>query len=227
MHTNNIEITWADPHALVPNSWNPNRVSPENMEKLEKGLDEVGLWHPIYVRELADSTLEILGGKHRCDILKKRGVERVPIINCGPLDDKKAKEIALVDNLRYGEDDTVKLAELMDDIGDSELLQSFIPMDDATLESILKINEIDLSGLDIDENDDDMGATPDEAPDAPPAQTHQIMRFKVPVTEAYKIEALIESITKAQNFTKSDSLTNAGDALVYVLQGADQKELKR
>lgn len=219
MHTNKIEITWADPTTLIPNTWNPNKVSPENMEKLEKGLDEVGLWHPIYVREV-EGRLEILGGKHRCDILKARGIKRVPIINCGPIDDKKAKEISLVDNLRYGEDDTIKLAELMESIGDSDFLSSFVPMDDDTLESILKVNDIDLSSLDIDETDE-----ADEADEATPPeiQTHQIMRFKVPITEAYKIEALIEGAVKSQNLTKSDSLTNAGDALVYVLLGAKIK----
>lgn len=216
MHTNNIEITWADPNTLIPNAWNSNRVSPENLIKLEKGLDEVGLWHPIYVREV-DERLEILGGKHRCDILKARGVPSVPIINVGPIDDKQAKAISLVDNLRYGEDDTLQLAEVMESIGDVDYLKSFMPMDDSTLESILHFNDIDISALDIDEMDDLPGENPDEEPPTPVAQTHQIMRFKVPVTEAYKIEAAIESVAQSQNFTKSDSLTNAGDALVYLL----------
>jgi ParB family chromosome partitioning protein len=44
------------------------------------------------------------------------------------------------------------------------------------------------------------------------------MRFKVPVQDADAITDLIEKIMTDQNFTEADSLTNAGDALVWLSQ---------
>jgi hypothetical protein len=43
------------------------------------------------------------------------------------------------------------------------------------------------------------------------------MRFKVPLGDAEKITELIVKVKKRQNFTSSDDLTNAGDALVHQL----------
>ncbi|MFH3733079.1 chromosome partitioning protein ParB, partial [Acinetobacter baumannii] len=56
-----------------------------------------------------------------------------------------------------------------------------------------------------------------ELPKTTKVQTHQIMRFKVPIEDVDAITKLIEKTIKAQGFTESDSLTNAGDALVYLL----------
>ena len=49
------------------------------------------------------------------------------------------------------------------------------------------------------------------------APTSQIMRFKVPIGDAPAIEKLIEATMKSQGFNGGDSLSNAGDALVYLL----------
>ena len=48
-------------------------------------------------------------------------------------------------------------------------------------------------------------------------QSHQIMRFKVPMEDAPAIQDVIESIMKSQGFTDDDSLMNAGNALVYLV----------
>lgn len=60
----------------------------------------------------------------------------MPVINLGKISDKKAKEIGLVDNGRYGADDTLRLAELLEELGDMKELSSFMPYDSGELESI-------------------------------------------------------------------------------------------
>ena len=45
---------------------------------------------------------------------------------------------------------------------------------------------------------------------------YQVMRFKVPVDDADFVRGVIDGICERQGFISSDSLTNAGDALVWL-----------
>lgn len=202
---------------LSPNPWNTNIVTPENELKIEESLKRFGMFRPIVVRTLEDGSKEILGGEHRWGVAKKLGYKTVPVIDLGVISDKKAKEIGLVDNGRYGEDDALALSELLKEIGNSEDLTSFLPYSGDELEGIFATSSISLDDLDIPEDD---GRTP-ELPSVKGVQTHQIMRFKVPVEDAEFVQKLVESTMKHQDFTKDDSMTNAGNALVHLL-----KELK-
>jgi len=201
-----------DPALLAPNPWNTNVVSPDNEAKLEESIRRFGMFKPVVVRELSDGTLEVLGGEHRAMAAKRMGL-KVPIINVGKIDDKKAKEISLVDNGRYGSDDTLQLAELLESLGDADDIASFMPYSESDLASIFSSVNIALDDLDLDDTE--------PAPSLPkekPIQTHTIMRFKVPVDDQSWVTELIERTMKSQKFTESDSLTNAGDALVHLLK---------
>lgn len=202
-----------DPALLVPNPWNTNVVSPDNEAKLEESIRRFGMFKPVVVRELDDGTLEILGGEHRAGVAKRMGLKKIPVINLGKIDDKKAKEISLVDNGRYGTDDTLQLAELLESLGDADDISTFMPFSETDLASIFSSVNIALDDLDLDDTE--------PAPSLPkekPIQTHTIMRFKVPVEDQSWVTDLIEKTMKSQKFTESDSLTNAGDALVYLLK---------
>lgn len=213
MNAKRLEILYADPKSLKPNPWNTNIVSPENEQKLSTSMDELDMFKPILVRTLPDGSLEILGGEHRSELAAKKGVSSVPIINLGVMDDIRAKKISLVDNGRYGADDTLALAELFSSIGSPEDISALLPFTDVELNSIFSSAEIDLSELDLGDADE----PPNQNPSPPPVQTHQIMRFKVPIEDAHKITDRIEAIIKEQNFCDHDSLTNAGDALVHLI----------
>lgn len=213
----NLKIDEIPVGDLSPNPWNTNIVTPENELKIEASLKRFGMFRPIVVRTLSDGTKEILGGEHRWGVAKKLGYKTIPVIDLGNISDQKAKEIGLVDNGRYGEDDTLALSDLLKDIGNEEELTSFLPYSGDELESIFAASSIALDDLDIPEDD---GRTP-ELPAIKGAQTHQIMRFKVPIEDSEFIQKLVESTMKHQNFTDDDSMTNAGNALVHLL-----KELK-
>lgn len=214
-----LNLLNADINTLQPNPWNTNVVSPDNEEKIKQSLMRFGMFRPIIVRELEDEpgVLQILGGQHRWTVAKELDYKEVPVINLGLIDDTKAKEIGLVDNGRYGEDDTVALAELLKDIG-SDDIEKFLPYTDKELENIFAASSYSLDDLDLDDDSEELPSLADLA--SKPAQTHQIMRFKVPVEDAAMVQKKIETVMKAQGFSGDDSMTNAGNALVHILKDA-------
>lgn len=211
-----VEYLDVSPDKLWPNPWNSNVVSPENERKIEESIRRHGMFKPILVRQLNDGRLQIIGGEHRAEVAKRLGLVSVPVFNLGKIDETKAKEIGLVDNGRFGEDDIVKLNEILADLGGVDDLLGVMPWSDDEI-NLFSTSSIALDALDdLDSPSEDV-----HLPKTPVAQTHQIMRFKVPVEDVDAITKLIEKTIKAQGFTDSDSLTNAGDALVHLLKRGD------
>jgi hypothetical protein len=208
-----------DPHQLQPNPWNTNVVGPDNEAKIDASVQRLGMFKPIVVRTLADGTLQILGGAHRRDSAIRLGLPTVPVVNVGTVSDKKAKEIGLVDNGRYGNDDTIALSKLLDELGTPGELGEFLPYTDTDFESIFATSNIALDDLDDLDLDDTAGPVTTPATRAP--QTHAIMRFKVPVEDVDTITAKINAVKKRQRFDDEDSLTNAGNALVHILKDVE------
>lgn len=211
-----VEYLLVDPSDLWPNPWNPNIVSPENELKIEESIRRHGMYKPILIRELNDGRLQIIGGEHRATIAKRLGIIEIPAINLGKIDESKAKEIGLIDNARFGEDDTVKLNEILADIGGIDELLSVMPWTDDEI-NVFASSTIALDSLEeLDSPSEDF-----DLPKATKVQTHQIMRFKVPMADIDEIAKIVEKTIKTQGFTESDSLTNAGDALVYLLRSKE------
>jgi len=205
-----------DPKLLQPNPWNTNVVSPDNEAKIDASVKRLGMFKPIIVRTLPNGTLQILGGAHRRDSAIRLGLPTVPVVNLGEIDDRKAKEIGIVDNGRYGEDDTLGLAELLESLGGADELAAFMPFTDADFNSIFAATNISLDELDLPDDD---GAAP-SAPASKPAQTHVVMRFKVPLGDDSVIAEAITKVQKQQGFTDEDTLSNAGNALVHIFKQA-------
>jgi hypothetical protein len=205
-----------DPKLLQPNPWNTNKVSPDHEAKIDESIKRLGVFKPILVRELAGGTLQIIGGQHRVESAIRLKLKAIPIHNLGHISDKKAQEIGLVDNARYGEDDTLALAQLLEGLGDPEDLATFMPYSSGDFDSIFAASNIALDELDLPEDD---GAPP--MPAVPKVQTHVLIRFKVPVEDCATITEMVEKTMKAQKFTEEDALSNAGNALVHLLTQRD------
>lgn len=216
MSQKKLQIDEIDPKRLRRNPWNTNVVSPANEAKLAESIKRLGFFKPILARELPSGELEVLGGEHRWQAALTEGHVSVPVVNLGRIDDKKAKEISLVDNGRYGQDDALQLAQLLESLGDSADLAKFMPYDDKELESIFASVSIDIDDLELSDED----AVPPPLPPTKQVQEFQIMRFKVPVADVDAVKDRIEQIMKAQKLTEDDSLTNAGLALVHLCQEA-------
>ena len=206
------------PAALSSNPWNSNIVSPDNEKKLDEAIRRLGFFKAIIVREV-DDRLEILGGEHRWQSATRLGLAEVPIVNLGPIDDTKAKEISLADNARYGADDTLQLAAILGDLSDEDIA-TFLPYTESELESIANSVNIALDDLELDEDFDAKDEKP-EPPAAKAPKTHTIMRFKVALADAERLTALFAKTQKRFGFTSADELTNAGDVLVHLLLASD------
>ena len=213
-----IEIEHLSPDLLFPNPWNSNRVGPDMEARLEASLKEFGFVKPVLCRRLASGALQIIGGEHRVRKAQEMGLESVPVVVLENINDARAKALGIADNGRYGEDDTLKLSAILGDI-DAELLAA-LPYDEQDLAGIFSsaaINLDDLGFSDHDDNDDTLPAL-----DAPRATiTHELMRFKVPIEDRARIEALIKHVIKSKGFaSEQDSMIQAGMALVVIVDAA-------
>jgi len=208
----NQTITTIKTNALIPNPWNTNVVSPENQTKIEESVKRFGMFKPLVCRTLEDGRIEIIGGQHRWEAAVALGIEEVDIVNLGKIDDKKAKEISLVDNARYGSDDGIRLSELFHELDD---IADYTPYTEADILKVFSSAEVDLDSLGtLDEEEKDLEKKVEDLTKSSP--TYQVMRFKVPIGDAEFVQGIIDGIIKKQGFTSSDSLTNAGDALVFL-----------
>lgn len=204
-----------NPRLLKPNPWNTNSCSPEAEGKLDESVRQLGMFKPILVRELPDGTYQILGGAHRVEASIRVGLAEVPFHSVGQISDSKAKQIGLVDNARYGEDDQVGLAKLLKELGAEIDVTTFMPFDDNDMKSIFSSVEYDLDSLDLEQEP----LVPLGLPSEPSATvaTHRIMRFRVPEEASQEITDKLERVMRLQGFTEEDPLTNAGDAFAYVM----------
>jgi len=209
-----FETIYLSPLALSANKFNPNVMSAENENRLRESIRRNGFFKPALVRELPNGTLEIIGGEHRVSAAIDLGITEVPVVNLGSISDEKAKELCVLDNGRYGDDDALRLAELLSEMGSVDEIASFMPYSDADFAAIFASTSIELDNLDIPDNEE----LPPMLPTEKPIQTHQVMRFKVPVGDVEHITSVIERVMRTQKFTDEDSLSNAGNALVHVFK---------
>lgn len=219
------KLLTVSPDLLRANGFNTNIMTPENEAKLEASIRRNGMFKPIVVRELPvlksgnppQCVYEVIGGEHRWQIAIKLGLEEIPVVNLGEIDDARAKEISVIDNARYGIDDTLSFAELLKEMGGSDELQEFLPYTETDFAEIFSSADISLEDLEIEENFDREAENAPEEKTPRPTKTHTIMRFKIGNRDAERITALVAQTQKAHGLTSSDELTNAGDALVELL----------
>lgn len=197
--------------SLVPNSWNTNVVSPDNQLKIETSIKRFGMFKPLVCRTLDNGQIEIIGGQHRWEAAKSLGFTEVSIVNLGVIGDSMAKEISLVDNGRYGSDDVLRLNDLLRELGD---ITEFTPFTDSDITQLTSSATIDLDAIGVDDSAEDIAKQIEDLVKNTP--TYQVMRFKVPLDDVAIVEKVINKIINKQGFTDSDSLTNAGDALVHL-----------
>lgn len=212
-----------DPRRIEPSPWNANVVSHENEEKLRASIERHGMFKPVIVRIVpADQgehpSIQCIGGWHRCEQAIELGYETVPVVNLGVISDERAKEISLADNARYGIDDTLKLSRLLAEL-DASVVEHIMPwttrdIDALTASIAVNIDDLDLDP-DIDLSADDDGSG--EAPNTKVAKTHQLIKFRVPIADAQRISALVKETMQSEGFTAEDDLTNAGEALAFIM----------
>lgn len=211
------KIIKCDPNSLKPNPWNPNQVDPLSRERLAQSIKNEGLVPGIYVRALKDGTLQIIGGQHRAEIAAEQGFDEVDVIHLGELDDRHAKKLTLALNTRYGTNDMDKLQDILSEGLPVDEMMAVLNIDATEFTALFEhASDIDLDDLEGLEGDDGMEI--DLGGSSAPSQ--QILRFKMSNEDAAKVDSLMMRIRKERDFEGSDELTNAGDALVWLVQNA-------
>ena len=125
-----------------------------------------------------------------------------PLVGFVQIIDARVLRYVLVrlDSIKLG--GVFEMAEFLP-IGDVEMAALSTQIDDDEIENLLSDAPEDKGG---------------EEPEKKPSKTHQIMRFKVPIEDADDVTDHFEKIMQEQGFTEADSLTNAGDALVWLIK---------
>ena len=212
-----MKFEMLDPSIIEPSPWNSNVVSHENEGKLRASIERHGMFKPLIVR-VVNGAYQCIGGWHRCEQAIELGYAQVPVANLGDISDEKAKEISLADNARYGIDDTLKLSELLGDL-DTSALEGVMPWTSRDIAAITASLSVDLADLDIPDHtlDDEDEDQDDEPVQTKAPKTHQVVRFRNTLDDSAKISALISETMRTHGFTQEDDLTNAGDALAFLL----------
>lgn len=200
-----------DPALLIKNSWNSNHLDPEIERRLEASIQKFGLFKPIIVREI-DEGFEIIGGEHRAEVAQRLGVTEVPVINLGSITDEKAKEISLIDNTRYGHDDSNELAEILKTL-DADSVTSVMPIDLSEIEALTKSSvEIDLDEIGFDKTEEKI------EPEIKIPKSHTLLRVKIPVDKYDEVMEILDSVAKDHGITETDKLIKYGDVFVSILE---------
>ena len=139
-----IEFRWIEPEKLVPNQWNPNRLSDELTQKLLNDIREKGFILPIVARPIDKEKYQIVDGEHRWRIAKNIGLKSIPCI-IAEMDEQEAKIKTIQLNRLRGEDEPELLAKLLEELSaeiDIEELSGRLPFDPFEIKESLELLEI-------------------------------------------------------------------------------------
>lgn len=117
---------------ISPNSWNPNEMQEKAWVALGESIRKYGIHlQPLVVRPLENECFQIIDGEHRYRWACEMGLPAVSvvIVDAG---DNDAKKLTQILNRTRGEDNPVKLKELLDsllvDLSPREVIEG-LPID--------------------------------------------------------------------------------------------------
>jgi ParB family chromosome partitioning protein len=98
--------------ALKPNRWQPRTSFDEGeLEALAASIRTQGMVQPLIVTADGDGSYSIVAGERRWRAARRAGLEEVPVVVRGDLDDRSRLELALVENLQRSDLNALEEAE--------------------------------------------------------------------------------------------------------------------
>ena len=98
--------------ALKPNRWQPrSSFDDQELEALAASIRAQGLVQPLIVTLDSDGTYSIVARERRWRAARRAGLEEVPVVIRGDLDDRSRLELALVENLQRSDLNALEEAE--------------------------------------------------------------------------------------------------------------------
>ena len=103
-------------HKIEPNPDQPRRdFDPEELEELAESIRTHGVIQPLTVREMPNGYYQIIAGERRWRASRLAGLEEIPAVII-EADDKKAMELALIENLQRSDLNPVEEANGYDSL---------------------------------------------------------------------------------------------------------------
>ena len=144
------EVVMLPIRAIQPGKYQPRGgFDPSALEALAASIEQSGLMQPVVVRPLAgrDNTYELIAGERRWRAMDRLGRSEVPAI-IQPVDDARAAELSLVENLQREDLNPMDRASALRRLGDEfgwshQEMGSRIGVDRATVTNLLRLNELD------------------------------------------------------------------------------------
>ena len=103
-------------HKIEPNPDQPRRdFDPEELEELAESIRNHGVIQPLTVREMPNGYYQIIAGERRWRASRLAGLEEIPAVII-EADDKKAMELALIENLQRSDLNPVEEANGYDSL---------------------------------------------------------------------------------------------------------------
>lgn len=106
--------------AITPNAHQPRqRFDPAKIHSLAQSIRQDGLMQPIVVRPAAqEGRYELIAGERRWRAAKEAGLDRVPAL-VREINDEKAAELALIENLQREDLNAIEKAEAFQHLADT------------------------------------------------------------------------------------------------------------
>lgn len=154
--TSTAEVISVPKAVLIPNPWNPNRMTAQAYAKLLESIATYGFIDPLLIREKDSSreyqTYEIVGGAHRFQAGTDLGMTEFPCVNLGVVPDATAKKLTIIDNELHGQADPTRMGDLLAEILQLTSLDDLLvalPYSEDVLAGYLNTDALpDLPGLD-------------------------------------------------------------------------------
>jgi len=123
---------------MVSPEWNPRDITPEDMEKLKRSLNDFGYVDPIIINKVNN---HIVGGNQRYFALKELGYTEIDVVFIDEPDLNKEKALNIALNKITGDWDFEKLPQIIDELSISGLDIELTGFDDLELKELIGFNE--------------------------------------------------------------------------------------
>ena len=132
---------------LRPARWNPNKMDPISLARLNESIRRYGVVSNLVVRPLSDGEFEVLSGNHRLGLLTESGEATAPCVVVD-LSDAQARLLAQALNRIQGNDDLGLRAELvrevLKELAQEEIL-SLLPESAESLAALSSLGQEDMA----------------------------------------------------------------------------------
>jgi len=171
---------------LLPNPWNPNRMTAQAYAKLLESIQQFGFIDPLLVREIGYRDFQIIGGAHRFRAGNDLGMEAFPCVNLGLVDDAVAKKLTIIDNELHGQADPTQMGDLLTEILQLTSLEELLvalPYSEDVLAGFIGLPDLPAIGE---------GGDPTPPPPDPNKEPWVERLYKLPKTAALIVDEAIE-----------------------------------